>query len=217
MNKQIKIRFRHGLGDCTYAAHQLQLYRARGYHITVDCAPDKAVLFEAFGIEVQHGARFPGIPWEHAPDRPLGPDSFWARNKAFHNLGRTPLPPIRGSRKKLFQEFASVHLDVSELLKEHHGSALKRVEAYLDPLPRPIVLLHTKGNSCQETKSVPDTECLPLYRKLLDELGATVILLDWDNRVPRASSYRVRHLTADWKWPMTELLAPFVPLTSFWA
>jgi hypothetical protein len=65
-------------------------------------------------------------------------------------------------------------------------------------LPEPIILLHTHGSTWPESKSVPDRSCLPLYDGLLDELNGSLVLLDWDYRVPRLAHGRVRHLKADW-------------------
>ena len=48
MNCELRIQFNHGLGDCTYFAHQLPLYKRRGYDITVACPADKRILFEPF-------------------------------------------------------------------------------------------------------------------------------------------------------------------------
>jgi ADP-heptose:LPS heptosyltransferase len=54
--------------------------------------------------------------------------------------------------------------------------------------------LHTKGNTGQERKSLPDAIAAEFYKSLLDRFDGSIVLLDWDNRVPRLASYRVRHL-----------------------
>jgi hypothetical protein len=48
---------------------------------------------------------------------------------------------------------------------------------------------------------------LELYKALLDRSDGALILLDWDNRVPRLSSYRVRHLDELGPCPTEVLLA----------
>jgi hypothetical protein len=58
-----------------------------------------------------------------------------------------------------------------------------------------MVLLHTKGNTSQSQKSLPDPIAVELYKEMLDRFEGTLILLDWDDRVPRLPSGRVRHLT----------------------
>ncbi len=45
---------------------------------------------------------------------------------------------------------------------------------------------------------MPDHLCLSLYEGLLDAAGSSLVLLDWDYRVPRPAAGRIRHLKADW-------------------
>lgn len=59
-------------------------------------------------------------------------------------------------------------------------------------LPRPLVLLHTIGNTNQDRKSLPAAMHSELYRRLLDGMEGTVIVLDWDERAPRYKHYRLR-------------------------
>ncbi|MGD6027781.1 glycosyltransferase family 9 protein, partial [Xanthomonas citri pv. citri] len=45
------------------------------------------------------------------------------------------------------------------------------------------------------------------YEQFLDHCDGTLILLDWDQRVPRLESFRVRHLTDFGDCPLEKLLA----------
>lgn len=193
----MRLEFPHGLGDCTYFAHQLPLYVRRGHEITVVCNPDKALLFRASGVEISHEYRGdPKVDWKHGVGlNQVTADNVWAANKAAVNLSVPPLPDI-GRPQDLWQEFCEVRLDLQRFIPRDDWTA---VRAFLDPLPRPIVLLHTKGNSFQESKSLPDLTAAQLYMELLDAMPGTIVLLDWDNRVPRLAHYRVRHLTDDWE------------------
>ena len=78
---------------------------------------------------------------------------------------------------------------------------------WIERLPRPLVLLHSRGNTAQERKSLSDTVASSFYREFLDRCDGTLVLLDWDQRVPRLASYRVRHLSDFGSCPLDLLLA----------
>lgn len=194
----IRIQFPHGLGDCTYFAHQLPLYARRGYDMSVICRPDKSILFQASGVDVVHEfGQEPAVGWLHGVglDR-VTRENLWAANKAAVNLGLPPMPSI-GTPGELWKELCEVRLNLRPFIPSDDWAA---VLEFLDPLPRPIVLLHTKGNSFQSSKSLPDSVAADLCLELLDKMPGTVILLDWDQRVPKLANYRVRHLVDDWEW-----------------
>jgi hypothetical protein len=194
----MRVYFPHGLGDCANFAHQLPLYVRRGHEITVVCNPDKAFVFRASGVAISHERRDePVVAWrEGIGFEEMKPDTLWAANKPAVNLGLPPMPRI-GSPQELWKEYCAVRLDLRPFVPREDWTA---VRAFLDPLPRPVVLLHTKGNSCQAGKSLPDALAAELYAELLEAMPGTIMLLDWDNRVPRLANYRVRHLTDDWQW-----------------
>ena len=194
----VRVRFPHGVGDCVYFAHALPLYVRRGHQVTVSCAPDKRILFEPCGVEVVHDdPGYPEVHWdESAPVGQLTGQNYAVCNKAASNFRRPPMPDI-GDPQSLWQEFADVRLDIAPFIPAPSWDAARR---FLADLPRPVVLLHTVGNAFQDTKSLPPDLTLGLYRELLDTTEGTVVLLDWDNRVPRLASYRLRHLLDDWEW-----------------
>jgi len=194
----VKVRFPHGMGDCVYFAHALPLYIKRGHRLTVSCAPDKSLLFAACGAEIIHdNPGYPVVSWdESAPIAELSGRNYAVCNKAASNFRRPPMPEI-GSPDSLWDEFAGVRLDLRPHIATEHWN---EAGGFLKNLPRPVVLLHTVGNAFQDTKSLSPQSTLELYRELLEVMDGTVVLLDWDNRVPRMASYRVRHLLDDWKW-----------------
>ncbi len=70
-----------------------------------------------------------------------------------------------------------------------------------------MVLFHQKGNIGQAKKSLSDAVASNFYEEFLDRCDGTLLLLDWDLRVPRLASYRVRHLTEFGPCPLDLLLA----------
>jgi hypothetical protein len=60
------------------------------------------------------------------------------------------------------------------------------------------VLLHTSGTNFSEAKNLPANAAFELYRALLERCDGTVVLLDWDFRVPTLAHARVRHMKRDW-------------------
>lgn len=187
----ISVAFHHGLGDCAHFAHLIPLYLKRGYEVEVECTPDKRLLFEAAGATtVTKGARTVH-PWGYpSGGAHVGHGRFWQGSKIGHNISEPPLPHI-GDKAALWDEYSDTRIDIESRLPE---SAKQTAQRYLASLPRPIVLLHTKGNTGQNRKSLPDATAVEFYKALLDQFDGTLVLLDWDNRVPRLASYRVRHL-----------------------
>ncbi len=196
MNKEISIEFSHGLGDCVMFAHMIPLYIRRGYNVGVYCVNglEKNVLFQAAGARIldepchKHS-------WEFPPGGPPLFDDLLSRNKACWNITKAPLPHI-GNRKELIEEYLNVRLDLMPFLSEERKAY---VDKMIEDLPRPLILVHTTGNSCAENKNISELEVRNLYRGLIDKTNGTILLLDWDQRVPKLHSYRVRHLGDDFR------------------
>ncbi len=195
----LNLWFDHGLGDCANFAQILQLYKRRGYVINLHCADDKAIVFaplEVTRIPVDH----PGLEYVRFPEsgdpNPDIADQFWLYNKSGINAAGAPLPEI-GSPQELWNELCSIRLNITP----HIGAEHRRlVEDFLRPLPRPIVLLHSICNTFADWKNMPPDVAVELYKELLDRMDGSLVLLDWDNRVPRLANWRVRHMTDDWQW-----------------
>ena len=201
---KISVAFHHGLGDCVYFAHLIALYIRRAYEIEVECTPDKRILFEAAGAKVISAGAAASHPWGYpAGYTHAGHGQFWQGSKMGHNLSQPPLPNI-GEKPDLWKEYCDSRIDINPHLS---AETIATVERWLAPLPRPVVLLHTKGNTNQHKKSLPDSTAAEFYKALLDRFDGSIILLDWDNRVPRLASYRVRHLDELGPCPLETLLA----------
>ncbi|MES2790052.1 MAG: glycosyltransferase family 9 protein [Planctomycetota bacterium] len=191
IHPKTSVSFYHGLGDCAYFAPLIAMYTKRGYPIEVECTPDKRILFEAAGATTIASGAAAVHAWGYPAGTTYpGQGNFLQGSKPGHNLSEPPLPFI-GTKEELWDEYCQTKVDVTKSLS---GSAFEAVDRWLAKLPRPIVLLHTKGNTAQERKSLPDKISSELYQALLDRFDGSLILLDWDRRVPRLSSYRVRHL-----------------------
>lgn len=188
--------FRHGLGDTVYFALQIALCRPQRWEIEVQCNADKAFLLEAAGARTDtRGSDAPKVAWIHAPGAGAGGMLPLHRlNKAASNLGRAPMPVLEGDAETLWREFLDVKIE-----PVIPAEAWRETEEFLREFPRPVVLLHTMGNSFRDAKSLSKSVTLDLYRELLDGMDGSLVLLDWDDRVPRLASHRVRHLTDDWK------------------
>jgi hypothetical protein len=200
----ITVAFRHGLGDCAYFAHMIPLYLRRGYRFDVECSADKAVLFKAAGANTIESGAKETHPWGYPSGRTHeGHARFWQGSKMGNNLSAPPLPNI-GDKAELWDEYCASRIDIEPHLSV---KAFTTVEQWFSRLPRPITLLHSKGNTAQERKSLPDGVAADFYRRFLDVCDGSLVLLDWDNRVPRLASYRIRHLDELGPCPTDELLA----------
>ncbi len=184
------VSFYHGLGDCANFARLIPLYLRRGHRIGVECTPDKSILFRAAGAEIVEKAEH-SHPWAHSPHEVhSGQGHDWQGSKSGWNISEPPLPSI-GEKAELWDEYCASEVRVLPHVPKDDIEVVKR---WLADLPRPVVLLHTKGNSGQQQKSLPDAVAVGLYKELLDRFEGSFVLLDWDNRVPRLASWRVRHL-----------------------
>jgi len=196
-SERLRLWFSHGLGDCANFAFILELYRRRGYEIDLHYEPNKATVFAASGVryislesgDVQHV----GYPESRDPELETM-EQYWLYNKTATNLRCPPMPDI-GSPESLWNELCGVRID---LLPTIQPDQWKVVRDFLAPLPRPIVLLHSQGNTSTDLKNVPPDAAIELYRQILDHMDGTLVLLDWDNRVPRLANWRVRHMADDW-------------------
>lgn len=193
--RPLHVWFDHGLGDCCHFALLLQLYKKRGYDVYVHYEQNKSEVWQIAGTPYCELSGTPYHQWGY-PDHFNVPsiDHDGSGNKIYHNLNRLPLPPI-GDADYLWDELARVTLS-GEVLYSRGIEA--EVERFLRNLPRPIILVHTAGSNLQPSKNLPDNMVADLYERLLDGSQGSIILLDWDNRVPRLASARVRHLRTDW-------------------
>ena len=193
----LKVQFTHGLGDCAFFAHQLPLYVRRGYQVSVACTSDKHIVFADSGVNLSTDVTAAqAVPWYEGltPTHEADWNTLWRWSKPARNISVAPMPDI-GTVNDLWDEYCSVKLDVVPQLPAEARYAASR---WLRQLAPPIALVHTHGNTGPERKNLEPSHCKQLYRQLLDQTDGTLVLLDWDNRVPRIAHARVRHLSDDW-------------------
>lgn len=184
------VAFYHGLGDCAYFASLIPLYTKRGHQIAVECTPDKALLFKTAGAEIVSKADCEH-PWGYPTGGTFeGQGNFLQGSKMGHNISEHPLPFI-GEKADLWDEYCNSRVDIVPHL---NPIVMTNARRWLDRLPKPVVLLHTMGNTAQERKSLPTQTTIEFYKAFMDICEGSLVLLDWDNRVPRCETYRVRHL-----------------------
>lgn len=194
----LRIGFDHGLGDCVHFAHLLQLYRRRGYRIELAGVANKQFVWQVAGCDLavfsnalpeqRHGWGYPGCFEDlHAPD--------YQANKAAHNIGLPPLPPLDGDRESHWRELCDVRLSAAELIPQ---AARDEAEAFLAGLPRPIVCLHSNGTNWAERKSLPLSVTLDLQMQFVRRFDGTLIMLDWDSRAPMIGHARIKGILPTW-------------------
>lgn len=182
--------FHHGLGDCANAACLCSLYARRGYALEIQCDPDKAPLFRAAGATIVNRFDPTGKhrhDWLHTHG-----NEVWEFNKSGCNLSREPLPNI-GNPASLWPELCAAGPDL-DMESEVTPDIDANIERTIADLPRPLILMHTMGNTSPERKNYDAHQTTLLYHELLDRTPGTLLLLDWDARVPRCTNHRVRHM-----------------------
>ncbi len=192
----LPIWFDHGLGDCVHFCHMLQLYKDAGYAPCVHYEQNKREVWEAAGIPYRE---LEGSPYHHFPyvpgfNQPTAEPDYSGSKVA--GCFCPPLPDL-GPLSEVWERLCAVDLSdrlYTQITQEDADGAAR----LLDNLPRPIILLHTHGSNFSEQKSIPDATVSELYRLLLDGFDGSLVLLDWDNRVPTLPHARVRHIKQDW-------------------
>jgi hypothetical protein len=195
MDKNISIRFTHGLGDCVNFANLIKLYIDRGYSCNIQYDKNKEGVFKAIGISSCENSDTINHGWCHRGEfnRPnLMYDGM--NNKIFGNIGMSPLPYI-GNPNEIWNELCGLKIDASCLILEE---AEKETDKFLENCSLPIILLHTTGTTSPSEKNIKNEDLVELYKLILDGFSGTLVLLDWDLRVPQLSHCRVRHIRKDW-------------------
>ena len=186
-----------GLAIAQIFAHILEVYRRRQYEFAISSDSNKALIWKAAGARDTVRAGLRRHSWPHPPDfnRPDVSDEA-ASNKIAWNINRFPLPRI-GDTAELWDEVCRVNLEAAMDHLVGQQDVREAIE-FLRHLPRPIVLLHTAGNTSPESKSLPDEIVYRLYSALLNSMPGSLILLDWDSRMHQLANARMRHTLADW-------------------
>jgi hypothetical protein len=183
-------RFIHGLGDCSNFAHQIPLYTKRDHQVKIECTSDKAPLFVAAGATTIPGRAEKHHPWLHANHEQVKALNHWSGSKPGWNISQAPMPNI-GHCSKLWREYCDVELNLDAFVTEKEK---KVIDDYLSKINGPIILCHFQGNTGPEAKNINHTLQSEIITGLLSETDATIINLDWDNRVWKAKNARVKHL-----------------------
>lgn len=214
MQPTIKFRFdSHGLGDCVHAAIAIQLYRRLGYQVHVKVEDNKRWLWEMAGATIDQDSTFPvhGYPYKPSMQAFFDmsiPDCHGNKVVGFFDHPALPSPltfPVEGTPKIDWQSerdriwYRLLDVDLSATAAAAIGTTAKAEAAeFLHGLQTPIVALHTKGTNWQLEKSIPDRIAWELLNNLID-YGATVIVMDFDARVPTISGHpRVKNIKPTW-------------------
>jgi hypothetical protein len=147
-----------------------------------------------------HDWPYPHVDTDWNPERQWS--RGWAGNKIGCNLNRPPLPVVVDT-DELWRELCQP----CDLTDRIPPAIRQKVQRFHVGLPRPVILFHGTGNSGRERKSLSFAFQSQFYRELLDRTEGTLVTLDWDDRVPRLTNYRMRHLDAFGKCNPVELLA----------
>ena len=193
----MQIWFDHGLGDCVHFAHLLQLYRHRGHDIRVHFEENKSLIWRAAGIEYSDVEGAPHHDWIYREgfNQPNLQED-WSGNKIAGNINLPPLPYLV-EVPEVWKELCAIDLESS--VEDHLSKEVREAaRRFLGDLPRPIVLLHTSGTNFSGAKNIPSNTVLNLYHMLLEVFDGSLVLVDWDSRVPTLAHGRVRHIKRDW-------------------
>lgn len=186
----LKWHFTHGLGDCANFAHIAAMYVSRGYAVDIACAPDKAFVFADTGATVtQELSGHELIPYGEPQMPTVGIAEFpWLYNKAGVACVMRA-PRVEYALPDCWNSLCGVEMDLRLHVPAETTNA---VETLLRYLPRPLVLFHTQGNTFREGKNVAPHNAERIYGAIMDAMGGTLLLMDWDNRITPGPKHRHR-------------------------
>lgn len=196
---ELKFKFdRHGLGDVCHMAHAVQIYKRRGYDVTVQAEANKLFLWKVAGVNIVQGGDLP----DHSYHYPSGFDDLnqpdHATNKVAFGLRHDVMPKLGDlglTQEQLWDELCAVRLSAHDHIPpEAHAEA----ERFLEGLPRPIICFHSRGTNWHERKSLPTEVAFDVILKLLDQTGGSVIVLDYDRRAPMVGDARCKGIKPSW-------------------
>lgn len=191
---KIRLAFNsHGLGDVVHCCHAMKLYQSRGYDVAIQIEPNKRWAWEAAGIPIYHGDGLPVHPYYYPPDFFDLSKPDHTHSKIAHLFEVSALPKL-GDKPDVWQAVCATAIDATSAVSSR---AMDDATKFLEGLPYPIILLHSKGTNWQEEKSIPDGIAFQLIRNLL-ETGGSVVTLDWDGRAPTLGHDRVRGIKPNW-------------------
>lgn len=198
MNEKKPIRFvfnTHGLGDCVHAATAMRLYLKAGYDVQIQVETNKQWIWEAAGIPIYDGPeKLPVHPYYYPPSfGDLGAPDYIA-SKIAHFFEIAELPKL-GTKDEVWRMICEECVDASHAISQQ---ARDEVSEFLQGLPSPVVLIHSKGTNWQERKSIPDGTAFELIRRLVNSFEGSVVTLDWDRRAPTLGHERVRSICPYW-------------------
>ncbi len=179
MKKLVKLQFHHGIGDCVYFAHQLPLYTRRGYRFQIQCSPGKQFIFsDCDSTAMVRDPLFPKHPWlEEGQLDEIEPEHFFVANKAVRNISLPPMPDIGLPDHGLWEEYSSIRLNLTKYVGHSDRQAI--ANRFRD-LPKPVVLIHSSGNSLKGAKDMNNQVLHQTCRQILHQTGGSVVILNWD-------------------------------------
>ncbi|MDB5345228.1 MAG: hypothetical protein JWP89_3605 [Schlesneria sp.] len=195
----LKLKFdRHGLGDVCHFSHALQLYKRRGYDITVQVEENKKFLWQIAGVHIVQGDNLP----DHSYHYPSGFDDLsqpdHATNKVAFGLRHDVMPKVEDlglTQEHAWDELCAVRLSAHDYIpSEAHAEA----ETFLEGLPRPIICFHSRGTNWHERKSLSTEVAFDVILKLIDQTGGSVVVLDYDRRAPMVGDARCKGIKPSW-------------------
>ena len=193
MTPPIRFQFStHGLGDVCHAATAMRLYVADGYDVAIQVETNKRWVWQAAGIPIYDGHdALPIHPYHYLPSM----DAFWNLSLPDHSSSKVAgffdireLPRL-GSKEDVWQRVCSERVDGAKSLSLE---SLAKAARLIEELPKPIILLHSKGTNWQQEKSIPDATAFALICELIANCQGSVVTLDWDGRAPTLDHPRCR-------------------------
>lgn len=188
----------HGLGDVVHCCTAMRLYVDRGYDVALQVEPNKRWVFEAAGIPIYDGHEsLPIHPYHYLPSI----NAFWDLSLPDHSSSKIAgffdvdeLPKL-GPKPEVWQRLCAERIDARPSVTPQ---AVADVTAFLKDLPKPIILLHSKGTNWQAEKSIPDATCFQFLCDMISSFDGSIIVLDWDRRAPMLGHERIRSICPYW-------------------
>jgi hypothetical protein len=200
-DKQIRFRFEAGMGDAVHMAFLLQLYKARGYDIHVSVNQNRDFIFDC--AEVRHVPMNPSEAfhkWRYRESWGNMDLPVWVTNKPMQGLDDELMPPL-GDPEMTWKELCHVRIVSDGCISQEASCA---VDEFVKDLPRPIMALHTCGDSFSTKKNLDHSTTKQFMEMWLDRTGGSIVQLNAVKSEPSFPHERVkthknwRRIGLDW-------------------
>ena len=192
---ELKVRLEAGLGDAVAASMVIKVLENHGHNITVSVNSNRTFVYECAGVPTT--PMEPSVPfhrWRYYDDdwgdmsKPV-----WQSSKPMMAFRDDVFPKLEPA-SALWSELCAIRVSAREKIKP---DVAKEVKSFLDGLPKPILALHTAGNSFASKKNLSHDVSIGVMDRWLQQTKGSIVQINADKGEP---SHQHPHVKTHRSW-----------------